>query len=532
VTVKSRGFGSVLLHVPRAHRRAECERERGAGSPAAVLVTGCLLLFMIGVNTTAINTALNAVAEDLHMGTGELAWSVGIYLLAVAAFVVLGGRLGDLFGQRTVVLAGLCIYAAGAVMVAASGSAALAIAGRAVQGLGGAVLMPASMAVLRIAYPPERQGFALGIWGAVGGAAFALGPLIGGAATDTIGWRWIWWGTAVFAGLVVWLSLATLRGMPRPSERPLLDWAGIVLLPICLFSLVLAIQQGPAWGWTSAKTLAAFALALVATIALVVVELRKAAPLLHLKLLRLPPVIGANLGTAVNALGLIGMLFFFNLYAQSIFTLDYSAVTASVALLPYGFSILVASLAIGRICDRVGFRWPVAAGLAMMGAGILIVSRVDASSGYGHLWWSSIIVGLGVGATMSAPSAAGLRAVGDQVAGEVSGIINVARYLAAALVVAIGGIVFTAVAADDLNDHLESAGLPTVERQKLDDALTGAQAQVTAVEQGLDPAQLADFSAGGPDGVAGGFSAVMLGIGVIALLAVPPWLWLMRRPAA
>jgi DHA2 family methylenomycin A resistance protein-like MFS transporter len=496
--------------------------------PTAVLVTACVILFMIGVNTTAINTALNAVAEDLHMGASELSWSVGIYMLAVAAFVVLGGGLGDLLGQRQMVLIGVVVYAAGALMVAMAAGAELAIAGRAVQGLGGAVLMPATMAVLRIAYPPERQGFALGIWGAVGGMAFAIGPLIGGAATDTVGWRWIWWGTGIVCVALFCVALTTLRDMPRPTERPRFDVLGIVLLPVSLFSLVLAIQQGPIWGWSSARTLAAFALAAVTSVALVFVESRRSAPALHLKLLRVPALVAANLGTAVNALALLGMLFFFNLYAQSVFTLDYSAVTSSVALLPYGACVFGASLVIGRICDRVGFRFPIAIGLLLMGIGLLLVSRVDAGSGYADLWWCTMIVGVGVGITFSAPSAAGLRAVPSDKAGEASGIINVARYLAAALVVAIGGIVFTSVGSSDLNRHLDAANLPTIERDQLDQSLTGAPAEVAAVERGLDPTQIAAFRAGSPDGVAGGFSAVMLGIGIVSLLTVPVWIALLR----
>ena len=209
------------------------------------------------------------------MGTGELAWSVGIYLLAVAAFVLLGGRLGDLFGERSMILAGLAIYGLGAVLVAIAGTGLIIIAGRAVQGLGGAVLMPATMAVLRIAYPPERQGLALGVWGAVGGAAFALGPLIGGAFTDTDRLALDLVGDADRGGLPGADGADGDAHDAAPERRPRFDWPGIALLPVALFGLILAIQQGPSWGWGSVPTIAAFAVSIAAFVALVVVERRR-----------------------------------------------------------------------------------------------------------------------------------------------------------------------------------------------------------------------------------------------------------------
>jgi MFS transporter, DHA2 family, methylenomycin A resistance protein len=197
-----------MLHVPHPHlpRRAAAAAEAGvpaAVNPTAVLVTSCAVLFMIAVNTTAINTALNAIAEDLGMGSGELSWAVGIYLLAASAFIVVGGRLGDMFGERPVLITGLVVFSVAALVIALADEPWVVIAGRFGQGLAAAIMMPATMAVLRLAYPPERQGFALGIWGAVGGAAFALGPLIGGVLTDAASWRWVWWGSLALAGGLV-----------------------------------------------------------------------------------------------------------------------------------------------------------------------------------------------------------------------------------------------------------------------------------------------------------------------------------------
>ena len=489
MTELRRALGSALLDVPHPHPRASRHKHEAASAinPTAVLVTACAVLFLIGVNTTAINTALNAIADDLQMGAGELSWSVGIYLLAVAGFVVPAGRLGDMLGERTTMIIGLVVFAAAAVVVAAAGSTWMVILGRFGQGIGSAFLMPATMAALRVAYPPERQGFALGVWGAVGGVAFAVGPLIGGVLTDAASWRWVWWITFAVAAILVLVTRASFRGMPRPSERPRFDLAGTVLLAVSLFALILAIQQGPEWGWGAAGTIAAFTVGAVGLIGLLVVETRTPSPLLHLRLLRIPALVAANLGTFVNALYLVGVLFFFNLYAQAIVTLDYSALGASLALLPYGASVFGASMVIGRLCDRVGFRWPIAVGLIVMGVGALLLSRVDASSTYADIWWCSMILGVGVGVTFSAPSAAGLRAVDDENAGEASGIINVVRYVGATLVVTLGTVVFSTAGSSDLNRTLDSAGIA---RSRAGSARRDADRRAGSADgDGADPRQ-------------------------------------------
>jgi len=532
VSEVQRVLGGALMHVPHPHPDALKRGKPGAVNPTAVLITSCAGLFLIGVNTTAINTALNAIADDLEMGSSALSWAVGIYMLAVAAFVVLGGRLGDLLGERTAFLAGLAVFAVGALLVATAPGPDLVILGRMIQGMGSSLLMPATMAMLRIAFPPDRQGYALGIWGATGGVAFALGPLIGGALTDELSWRWVWWGSLIYVGILACFALGSLRAMPKPTERPSVDYLGVALLAVSLFSLILGLQEGPDWGWGSTESFVSFAVAVAAGIALVIFELRTDEPLLHLRLLRKRVLLGANVGTFANTLFLIGLIFFFNLYAQAVVTYDYSAVTASLALLPFGGSMFVASLLVGRVADRIGFLIPVAAGMALLGVGGLLLGGVDASTEYSDVWWKIVIVGVGTGITFSAPSAAGLKALPPENAGEASGIINVIRYVSAALVISLGTIAFTEVGSDELNESLRQAGTGQVEEGKLDNVLTGAPSDVSEAEATLGPNTKSAFEAGAAKGISSGFAAVMMGLGVIAFVCLALWVILMRRPRA
>jgi DHA2 family methylenomycin A resistance protein-like MFS transporter len=495
--------------------------------PWGALTTACLTLFLIAVNTTAINTAVSAIADELTVSASTLGWALNAYLLAVAAFVVLGGELGDILGRRRIFLVGLGVYTLSALVVASSESSAQLIAGRAVQGLGSAFLMPATMSILRDSFPKERQGFVLGIWGAVGGVGFAVGPLIGGFFTDVLSWRWVWWSNLPVVALLFVMAVPFLAGLPQGRRGVHIDWRGAALLGVGLFAVIMALQQGSRWGWTSPSILGLAIGGIVLLIVFVVVELRLAQPLMHLRLLRIPAFTGGNLGTFVNAFGLIGILYFFNLYVQSVVLFDWSALRASVALLPYGMAVFLASLVVGPLTDRVGARWPIAVGMGLMAVGCFLLSRVSPATTYATIWWPSVLAGLGVGITFSAPSAAGLRVVPPEEAGEASGVINIFRYVGATLVVAVGSLVYTSVGIDDLNQSLEAANVGTVEEEKLDRVLTGSPAAVDAAIDDLGGQHRRAFVDGAGEGTANGFGASMLVIAVPAAVGALAWIWLL-----
>ncbi|HMF03613.1 MAG TPA: MFS transporter [Acidimicrobiia bacterium] len=496
--------------------------------PWGALVTSCIALFLIAVNTTAINTAVSAIADDLTLSSTTLAWALNAYLLAVAAFVVLGGQLGDVLGRKRVFVIGMVLYTLAAIVVATSGTAFQLIGGRALQGMGAAVLMPATIAILHDAFPKEKQGQVLGIWGAVGGVAFAVGPLIGGIFTDAINWRWVWWSNVPVAIVALVLARTMLRGLAPGKKGVRVDVGGIVLLAVGLFTAVLALQQGARWGWGAPSILGLFAFAAVTLTAFVLVELRVKQPLVHLRLLTNRVFTGGNVGTFINAVVLIGLLYFFNLYAQSSVLLDYSALLAGIALLPFGMGIFAASLVSGRLADRIGARLPVAVGIALQAVGCFLLYFTDVTTTYSGLWLPTLIAGIGVGMTFSTPSAAGLEAVPPEECGEASGIINIFRYVGASLVIAVGSLFYTGVGIAEMNRQLDAAGVSRVEEEQLDQALTGSPSAISEQANQLQGQQRQAFISGAQQGTVDGFDASMLLMAVSSVGGLVLWLVLMR----
>src|SRR4051812_48222286 len=171
-------------------------RENDRAGASWVLLCVSIPLFAVCVNTTSINTALPDIADNLDATLPSLQWVVNAYILVAAAFVVTGGRLGDLLGRRKVFLVGVALFGAASVLIALADSVGLLIVGRGLQGLGSAMIVPGSLSLVGVAYPPERRTAAIGIWAAVVGLGFAMGPLIGGALTESLGWEWVWWSNA------------------------------------------------------------------------------------------------------------------------------------------------------------------------------------------------------------------------------------------------------------------------------------------------------------------------------------------------
>jgi EmrB/QacA subfamily drug resistance transporter len=511
-----------------------------AGRPAAgrkwgTLAAVCTALFVVAVNTTAVNTLLPAIADFLHASVASLAWVVSIYLLVAAAFIVTGGELGDLLGRRKIFLLGIALYAVASVVIASAPAEWVVILGRGLQGLGAAIITPGSLALIDVAFPEEEQGTAIGVWGAIAGLGFALGPLLGGFLTEVVSWQGLFWFNlpvlAVAAGLTRWAA-AESRDELAPHA---VDAAGIALFAGGMFVLVLALNWAPTAGWGSPRVLALFAAAAVLLGLFTGLEPRLRCPLVHFARFRSPPFVGANIATFVLMWILIATLYYFNLYVQHPLLLNLSPVRAAVAVLPLNLAMFLLSLSSGRILGRFGARRTIATGMVLMAAGCFLLSRVAVETTYAGLWVPLVLVGLGLGLTFSPASAAAVRAVPREHAGEASGLNNMSRYLGATIGIALTIAFYTDAARAALNGALAQVGVPAAGQRHLDQVLTSAESAMQTTLAQLDAPVRVAFTAGAREAAVAMFSIAMLIAAIVAGLGAVSTLALLRAhrtPAA
>jgi EmrB/QacA subfamily drug resistance transporter len=467
----------------------------------------CVPLFAVCVNTTSINTALPAIAQDFHSTQASLQWVVNAYVLAAAAFVVTCGDLGDIYGRRRVFVCGIGVYALASLVIALSAGPPMLIAGRALQGLGSAVIVPVSLSIIGVSFAPERRTGAIGIWAAIVGLGFALGPLIGGFLTDALSWQWVFWlNLPVSAAAIVFVYARVSES--RDEERKLsVDVPGVALLGLGAFALVLALNEGRGSGWTSPLVLGLFGAAAVLLVTFRLIEPRRPSPLVTFAFFRRPAFLAANVGTFMVTFVLFAVFYVYNLYLQNDLLFDYSAVKSGAALLPLSLALFGVSLVVGRLVQRFGARGPVTVGFLGTALGLYLVSQVDVGSTYADLWPGFLIAGLGMGLVNGPTSAAAVSAVPEDRAGEASGVVNMARYLGGAFGVAVTAVVYGGVGVSKLNDHLGADGATSAQERQLDQLLSGDPTGLNHALAGFSPAQAADFKAAAKLSVVDAFGA-------------------------
>jgi EmrB/QacA subfamily drug resistance transporter len=499
----------------------------GSDSRAAAWVLICVSipLFAVCVNTTSINTALPAIADDLNATLPSLQWVVNAYILVAAAFVVTGGRLGDLLGRRRMFLIGVGLFGAASVLIALSHSVGLLILGRGLQGLGSSMIVPGSLSLIGVAYPPERRTAAIGIWAAVVGLGFAMGPLIGGALTESLGWEWVWWSNVPLVAVAIFLTLARVPESRDDGELSV-DVPGIVLLGVGAFALVLGLTQGRVWGWGDPRVLAIFAVAIVSFAAFAIVEQRRRLPLVHFRFFREAPFTAGVLGTFGATLVLLGAYYVFNLFLQSFVVFDLTPLEAGAALLPLSFGMFAVSLAAGPIAQRFGGRGPITLGFLAIGLGFLLIAQIGHDSSVADLIPGFLLVGAGQGLVTGPTSAVAVAAVPEEDSGEASGVVNMGRYLGGSIGVTICGLVYLNTGISKLNDHL--AGTGKAEEDKLDSVLSGAADSAHEAVNTLGPGTRGHFVVEARQAGVDAFAATNRVLAAIALATAVVSLALLR----
>ncbi len=407
----------------------------------AVILTG-LALFMTSLDNLVVTFALPVIRERLHTGLAGLEWTVNAYTLAFAVLLPTGAALGDRFGRRRLFLLGLGVFTAASAAAALAPSITWLVAARAVQGAGAAVVMPLTLTLLTASVPAARRGAALGIWGAIGGAAVAIGPLVGGAVVQGISWQWIFW-LNVPVGLVV-LAIARGRLEESRGERRPLDLPGVALVTAGLFGVVLGLVEGPTHGWASPLVGSALAGGVASLIAFVAWERRAPAPMIPPRLFRRPGFAAVNLASLLMGFGMFGSIFLLSQFLQTVQRL--SPLEAGVRTLLWTAMPVLLAAPIGRLADRIGGRPLLVTGLACQAVGLLWLAVVSTPTvGYPEVMGAFAISGVGMSLFFVPVAQVVMGTVRPQEQGIASGTNNTLREVGGVLGIAVMGTIFSSL---------------------------------------------------------------------------------------
>jgi EmrB/QacA subfamily drug resistance transporter len=406
------------------------------------LVGACAGLFLLMLDSTVVTLALPAIQRDLDASATGLQWVLNAYLLTITVLVVTAGRLGDMFGRRRLFLCGLAVFAAGSVLSAVAWSQGAMIVGRIVQGTGGAALLPLSIALVAAAFPREQQARAYGIWAAVSAIALGVGPLAGGLLID-LEWRLIFWINLPIAALGIAILLLAARESREESSTHRLDVPGLITLTAGLTLAVLALVEANSWGWVSPRTIGSFAGGAALLTAFWLIEHRVRQPIVEFTLFRNGPYFGATAAAFAIVFAYWTLMFFQPQYLQN--QLEYSATDAGLLILPITAPMIFVSPFSGALIARFGARALMTVGMLTALGGLILITRIDAGSGYGTLLPGYLLFGIALGLVYAPMSAAAMAAMPGEKAGIASGVLAMNRILAGAVGLAVTSSIFHAL---------------------------------------------------------------------------------------
>jgi EmrB/QacA subfamily drug resistance transporter len=388
------------------------------------LTAVCVATFMLLIDITIVNVALPDIAKALGSTFSDLQWVIDAYALGLAALLLTWGSTSDRLGRRFIFVVGLAIFSAASLCCALSTSPLMLNLARAVQGVGGAAMFATSLALLASAFHGRERGTAVGIWGATIGAAVAIGPLVGGALTEGIGWEAIFYVNIPIGIAAIYISLTKVAESSDPDAGPP-DWPGLVTFSVGLFLLIFALVRGNAEGWGSPLIVAFLIGAGVLLFAFVVVEARVRHPMFDLGLFRVPTFTGASIVAFALSASLFSLFLYLTLYIQN--GLGYSPLEAGLRFLPLSLISFVVAPIAGRLSARVPIRALMGTGMVLVGVALLLMRGLTASSSWTALLAGFIISGVGVGLVNAPLASTAVSVVPPQRAGMGSGINSTFR---------------------------------------------------------------------------------------------------------
>lgn len=424
---------------------------RHADNRWVILALLALAQFMVILDVSIVNVALPSIARELHFASGDLQWVITAYTLTFGGFLLLGGRMADLYGRRRIFISAVSAFALASLVCGIAQSDTQLIIARALQGLAGAIMSPAALSIVLTEFKEGKdRNKAMGVWAGVAAGGAAVGVLLGGILTQYFSWRWNFFVNVPVGILVV---LASMRLLPHhigeEDEKLKLDMPGAVLATLGLMSLVFGLSRAPTKGWDSLLVWGFIGAGIILFLTFLWNERRTAQPLMPLGLFKIRSVLGANLAFLAIACTLFSMFFFLTLYVQTV--LGYSPVKAGVSFLPVTFIIGGTSAVVSQLVGRIGYKPPMVAGPLVLASGLLILSltmKVDGD------YWHNVFPGLaicalGMGLTFVSGTLAATAGVPKHLSGIASGVLNTSQQVGGALGLAIlSAVAFSTIASD------------------------------------------------------------------------------------
>jgi EmrB/QacA subfamily drug resistance transporter len=438
------------------------------------LAVMCLSLLTISLDNTILNVAIPALETHLHASTSQLQWIVDGYTLVFAGLLLTTGSLGDRFGRRGALSVGLAVFGTGSLLSAMSGTANQLIFTRAITGVGAALIMPATLSLLtNIFSDPTERGRAIGTWAAVAGAAGSIGPVLGGFLLGHF-----WWGSVFLINVPVAIgALVAGRFLLPPSrdpDAPRLDPPGALLSVAGLIAVLWAIIEAPTKGWFNPTVVASFLIGAVTLLGFVMWELHSDHPMLDVRFFRNRRFTAANAGITMVYFAMFGSMFLTTQYLQTV--LGYSPLEAGLRMLPTAAVMLVVAPMAPRLVERVGTKLVVGGGLVLATVGLIGMSRVPVSNGYGHLLIAMGFMASGMGLVMAPATESIMGSLPPSKAGVGSAMNDTTRQMGGALGVAVIGSVLATSYRPGVNARLSQLHLPPDAMSAARDSVGGAVA--------------------------------------------------------
>lgn len=442
------------------------------------LVFICISLLVVSLDNTILNVAIPSISRTLQASASELQWIIDAYILVFASLLLTLGALGDRFGRKRALQAGLVLFGIGSLAAALSNSTEMLIASRAFLGIAGAAILPATLSSISASFPREERPQAIAIWSAVFGLGVGLGPVIGGWLLERFEWNSVFFVNLPIV-VVALVGGQFLIAESKDPGAPKADIPGVILSIIGLFALVYGIVEAGVVGWTASNVLLAFGAAIVFLGAFAWWENRNPDAMLPLEFFRNMSFTGANISLILISFALFGSVFFLSQYFQSV--LGFSPLQAGLRILPLAITLVICSAFSQQVNKRLGTKYTVALGAALCGLGLLYMSFVyDIDTPYATVMIGQIILAAGLGIAISPATNSVMASIPVEKAGIGSAMNDTTRQLGGALGVAVLGTILNSVYLRGVEPLLEEvrttvANVPTVSEELLAQILGGIE---------------------------------------------------------